>query len=332
MTEDRDDLEPLDPHTARELFIDHKRTDCRDATVRNHKYRIKPFVRWCEETGIDDLNDLSGRDVQQYRLWRQNDGELNRMTLRGQMATLRVFLKWAASIEAVPQGFHEKVLLPQVGHEERRRDETLDSETAEQLLEYCRKYHYAAREHVVLALLWETGIRIGAAHAIDVDDIDLDGRAIHLKHRPREDTPLKNGAGGERPVAISPELAQLLTDFIDNKRPDMTDDYGREPLLVSSYGRLVRATIRNDVYRVTAPCFRGEPCPDCRQGTKSRCQEAVSPHAIRRGSITHFLANDVPPEIVSDRMNVGRDVLDAHYDKRTEEVKLEQRRGYLDDV
>lgn len=52
----------------------------------------------------------------------------------------------------------------------------------------------------------------------------------------------------------------------------------------------------------------------------------MNPHAIRRGSITHYLTNDVPVEIVSDRMNVSRDVLDKHYDRRDEEVKLEQRR------
>ena len=63
-----------------------------------------------------------------------------------------------------------------------------------------------------------------------------------------------------------------------------------------------------------------------------KCPEAVSPHAIRRGSIMHYLAKDVPTEVVSDRMNVSRDVLDQHYDKRSEEGKLEQRRGYLENV
>jgi hypothetical protein len=58
----------------------------------------------------------------------------------------------------------------------------------------------------------------------------------------------------------------------------------------------------------------------------------VSPHAIRRGSITHFLTEDVPTEVVSDRMNVSRDVLEQHYDRRSEEVKLEQRRGYLENI
>jgi hypothetical protein len=56
------------------------------------------------------------------------------------------------------------------------------------------------------------------------------------------------------------------------------------------------------------------------------------PHAIRRGSITHALTKNVPVEVIGDRMNVSRDILDKHYDKRSEEVKLEQRRGYLENM
>jgi len=86
------------------------------------------------------------------------------------------------------------------------------------------------------------------------------------------------------------------------------------------------------INRITAPCYRNEPCPNCEEEVNAKCPEAVSPHAIRRGSITHFLSEDVPVEIVSDRMNVSRRILGEHYDKRSEEVKLEQRRGYLDNI
>jgi hypothetical protein len=64
----------------------------------------------------------------------------------------------------------------------------------------------------------------------------------------------------------------------------------------------------------------------------SKCRSSVSPHAIRRGAITNHLSKDVPEKVVSDRMNVGLDVLEKHYDQRSESEKAEQRRDYLDEL
>ena len=47
------DLEPIDPSTARELYLDHKATHCTEATVQGHHYRTKHIVAWCEENGIN---------------------------------------------------------------------------------------------------------------------------------------------------------------------------------------------------------------------------------------------------------------------------------------
>lgn len=45
----------------------------------------------------------------------------------------------------------------------------------------------------------------------------------------------------------------------------------------------------------------------------ARRPDGKSPEtAIRRGSITHHLSEDVPEKVVSDRMNVSLDVLEKH--------------------
>lgn len=44
------------------------------------------------------------------------------------------------------------------------------------------------------------------------------------------------------------------------------------------------------------------------------------------------MTKDVPEKVVSDRMNVGQDVFDMHYDKLDEEVKVEQRRNYINGI
>lgn len=326
------DLDPIDPGTAQQLYLEHKDTQCAERTVNAHRYRTNHFVRWCEEQEIENLNDLTGRHIHEFRLWRREDGDLNKVSIQTQMSTLRVFLKWAGSIEAVDPDLYNKVMVPQVSGEEERRDEYLDSESAQSILDYLARYHYASRQHVLLALLWQTGLRIGGVNSLDVGDVNLEDRYLDLNHRPTQGTTLKNKSGGERLVAITEELAELLQEYINVTRDKYVDEHGREPLLTTQKGRFSRNTMRTTVYQVTAPCFRGDECPDCRDSTGAKCPEAVSPHAVRRGSITHHLTEDVPVQVVGDRMDVSRKVLDKHYDRRTESVKLEQRRAYLDNI
>lgn len=331
MPTDRDNLDPITPRTAQELYLDHKEIECAESTVRNHRYHTNYLVEWCEDNGIENLNELTGRHIQQVRMWRKEVGDINLLTLNNFMSTLRVFLKWCASIEAVPENLYDKVMVPRVSPADEQADETLEPETAQEILEHLSTFQYASLEHVLLAVLWQTGTRIGEARAVDVVDVDVEAERVQLVHRPDAGTTLKNGAEGERLVAITPDLARVVDDYVARVRHDVTDEYGREPLFATEQGRITRSTMRRIVYRVTAPCFRNEPCDGCVAG-EAKCGDAVSPHAIRRGSITHYLSNGVPVEVVSDRMNVSRKVLDKHYDQRSEEVKLEQRRGYLDEV
>ncbi len=69
----------------------------------------------------------------------------------------------------------------------------------------------------------------------------------------------------------------------------------------------------------------------------SQCLMRVTAHQCERASYStwcyhDFLRKDVPEKVVSDRMNVSTDVLEQHYDRRTEDEKAEQRREYLDGV
>lgn len=336
-------LEPIDPSTALQLYLSARSTELAGSTRKAHNYRLGHFVRWCEQESIDNMNDLSGRDLHRYKMWRQEEGDLNKVTLKTQMDTLRVFIEWCESVDAVLPNLHEKVLSPTLNRSEGQREIMLEEEAAEDILRYLNKFHYASFPHVLLLLLWHTGIRSGTARAIDVEDYDADKELLHLHHRPGTDTPLKNGKEGERIVALSSGVCEVFTDWVERERPDVTDDHGREPFLASAYGRVHKSTIRGNVYRWTRPCVYAGDCPHDRdpdtceavvgsERCENACPSSRSPHAIRRGAITHWLTRDVPVEVVSDRMNVSRKVLDRHYDQRSEEVKVEQRRGFLDNV
>lgn len=333
-----DDLDPIAPEAALDLYLEQRRGELSDATHRSHSSRLEWFVQWCQTEDITNLNPITGRDLHAYRVWRREQNDIKPVTLKTQLSTLRVFLDFCESIDAVPDDLKQKVLLPEVTRAAEKSDSTLEYERAKRILDHLHKYEYASRDHLIFSLLWRTGMRQGSLRALDLGDYDREDLALEVRHRPETGTPLKNQERGERDVALDTSLQQLLDNYIDGRRPNKTDDTGRAPLLATDQGRPHRSTIRSALYRYTRPCFIGLDCPhdrneaDCeatRAEYASRCPSARSPHDVRSGAITAHLLEDVPVEIVSERMDVSQKTLDKHYDRRSKREKMEQRREFL---
>ena len=334
-------LEPIDPETALELYLAEKETEAADATVYSHRSRLGFFVDWCDERDIENLNELTGRRLHEYRLWRRNVGELSKASEKTRMDTLRVFIRWLETVDGAEQDPHIKVRSPDLTPEENTRDVMLEADAAGSMLEYLRRYEYASLRHVTLSLLWYTMLRMGAARALDIEDYDPEGQCLEIRHRPDTGTPIKNKKRGERTVALSGEVCLVLDDWLRDRRPDVTGDHGRRPILATSHGRLSKSTLRKYRYQCTRPRVYGDGCPHDRDpeecgatdhGTAGKYPSSVSPHAFRRGSIAYYLNSDVPETAVGDRANVSQDVLEQHYDQRSEREKMEQRRQYSDNI
>jgi len=338
--ETMDELEPITPDEAVQLYLNHRQREVSEATLRSHKSRLSHFIRWCNnEKDIANLNDLTGRTLHEYRLWRRNfNGGIKPVTEKTQMDTLRVFIRFLETIDAVSPDLSDKVLSPDLESNENVRDVMLDKSHADAVLDHLAKFEYASRPHIVLTLEWHTMMRRGAVRAPDLRDYHADDQCLEIRHRPETGTPIKNQEDGERMIALSPQICTLLDDWIDGPRPDVTDEYGRKPLISTTRGRVHVTTVTSIVYNWSRPCRIGAPCPlnrdveECEAASyesASKCPESVSSHAVRRGSITNHLASDIPVEVVSARANVGRDVLEKHYDRRDEKSKMEQRRKFL---
>jgi site-specific recombinase XerD len=329
-------LEPLEPEQALEMYLEHRRDEVAESTLNAHRLRLKHFVRWCNEQEIDNLNELTGRKLFEYRQWRKQDGGLNRVSVRTQLSTLKQLIKFCETIDAVEPELHEKVDIPELKEGDGVRSVQIKEEQVEQILERLERFDYASLRHVIVLLLWRTAIRMGALRSIDVDDVDLNEGYIALKHRDEYGTPLKNGQGGERHIALTDKTVSVLNDWIEHRHPDTTDDYGRIPLVATEHGRISRSNIRRNVYWASSPQFVGEDCScdvdEHDYDSIHECDDVVSPHAFRRGSITHMIRNEVPKEVVSGRSDVSPEVMDKHYNEMTEKEKMDQRREYLDNL
>lgn len=339
-----DDLDPIPPERAVEMHLEKMKEDLAEWTQTTHRSELRPFVEWCrEEGGIDNMNEISGRDLYEYRIWRREGGyskskvdELAKKTLHSNLSTLRSFLKFCGQIEAVPSDLFEKVPLVKLSRSDEVSDSFLDPARAPDILDYLSRYEYASRDHVLWSLIWHTGARLGAARGIDLRDLELDGNqpSVEFVHRPETGTPLKNDERSERVNRISQRVAQILQDYIDGPRVETTDDHGRSPLVTTDAGRVSAGTVRKAFYRWTRPCFIGKECPHDEDPETceftafrkvSGCPSARSPHDARKARVTKYRNDGVPRGVVSDQLNASEDVLDKHYDRASEREKADRR-------
>lgn len=336
------DLEPIEPAQAIDWYLDHRQQELQKATRRSHRSGLGIFQRWAESQGISNLNELSGRDLVAFKTWRKSESNINIISLNGNLATLRRFLRFCERIEAIEQGLADKVPLPNVPKDMEVKTEVPPEGLVDDIRYYLDHFDFASRAQSEFELIAEVGIRLGAVRAIDIGDFDKEDNVIHLRHRPEKidayGTPLKNGSDGERIVNISEKLGETLSAYIGNKRTDVRDKFGRKALFTTPNGRITTATIRRDFYKFSRPCEVGNGCPHDRdiqtcEATNSKnpsaCPSSFSTHPLRKWSIMSQLDDGIPKEILSDRVDVSVPILEKHYDQRTQERKSRQRRSVL---
>jgi len=361
-----EDLQPLAPREAMEMWLDRQRSERAEETVKSYYYRIKQFVEWCEERDIDNLNGLSTRDIFDFDSKCRAE-DLSQSTLNNRLGTLRLFLAFCVDYNAVSESVRNAVDIPELVKSHRVNEEKLAATRAEEILDTLDTYRYGSREHALFALAWHTTMRLGTLRSLDVGDCFLEEADLdRLRHYPeiddaefeeivaevqtpfvyvrhRDETPLKNNRDGQRPIALKEKFADILRAYINVNRVETRDEADRPPLFTTEKGsgRMSKAAIRRVFNIVTQPCRFGGECPHGRDtdscealkhGLEARCPSSRSPHPVRTGSITDHRDRGWPPEALAERANATPEVIREHYDHPQLLRRMESRRHYLDDT
>ncbi|MDS0276456.1 site-specific integrase [Halomicroarcula sp. S1AR25-4] len=314
--------------------------DSTDSTIRSYSNRLTPFVEWCEEEPVESVGELSGWLLDEYRRSLTEDAPV---TVKGKMMAVKQLLGYLGRIDAVDTELEEKVPIPKLSAEDERSEIKLAPDDASSLLAYYResKTWYGTPRHTLLEVLWFTGCRLSGIRALDFEDYDNERGILRFVNRPQTGTRLKNGKDGERPVAIPPEVVDVLDTYIHRERFDKRDEHGRRPLFSARQARPSKTTVRAWSYLGTQPCVytgcpHGRERPKCNYRERNysgSCPSSRSPHQVRTGSITWQLNCGMPIEDVAERVNSTPAVIRRHYDVATGDEKLEERRrDYLGDL
>jgi site-specific recombinase XerD len=339
-TENRDPSDVTTLRKARQDFLTHKQKTQKESTARAYKFPTKDFIEYCENEQVTVTGEITKRHISKWI--DQRHDEVKPITVHNNVKHVRVFIKWMGSRDLCDWGIHEKIEIPNVPDRGDVNKQFLREGHAENILDYLDTYHYASLYHALFYTIWHTGCRISGAMSLDLGDFEPrphDDNTLKFRNRRDKGTPLKNKHKSERDVTISDGLAQVLNDYISSRRIETTDEVGRDPLFTVPKGRLYRQIAYKNIVALSRPCVNGKKCPHDREIDECEaaihkmkapaCPSSVSLHPIRKGAITNHINEGWPKELLSERVDVSVDVLEKHYDFRTNERKRQNRRQYL---
>lgn len=308
---------------AIEAYLEERKSELSDSSIQNHRYQLKQFRLWARGAdGVDNLDDIDPIDLSKFRRYRSES--INSNTMYNQLGVLRLFLRFCHRMQWIDESVPESIVLPTRSGQ--ARDSTIDPDRLASILDELERYAYASVDHVILSLLWTCSFRIGGLRALDVGDVHVQGQWVDVVHRPEEGTPLKNQVGSEREVNLHGWVCDVIQAWIDDRRPASTDD-GRKPLVSTKYGRIARSSIRERVYSLT-DC--GGIDWGCECSGSGKCDMSVSPHDVRRSSITAWLDDKTDPALLSSRVDTSQKTMERHYDARSKSDRRKLRRDAFD--
>lgn len=317
-----------------DLFINRNRPNWKGETARTYRKSLDTFEDFAEEEGLEHLSDIELWVVGKYTDWLLAR-DYRRATVQSKQKQARRWLKWLESQGYISVGTHLAIETLRLEDHEQTSSKIL---TPDELGEYLRYYRdstrwRATRRHALLEVIGHVGGRRSCIRALDVEDYDPETRTLQFINRPETGTRLKRGRAHERKVVLSEEPNAVLDTFVERERERVADDHGRRPLFASKRGRPTKSTLTNWLYQATEPCIM-RPCPHGKerhsctwteQSEASKCPSSMSPHPVRRGSITWQLNIGRSIEDVAQRAATTPGVIRRYYDRPDLDAELRRR-------
>jgi integrase/recombinase XerC len=212
---------------------------------------------------------LDGLELTVLRGWlaAQRTAGASRTTMARRAAAVRTFTAWAhrrghlatdPGMRLVAPRPHRK--LPAVLRQEQAADLLKASASGAE-----QRDPVALRDHVLLELLYATGVRVSELCGLDVDDVDLGRRVVRVL-----------GKGGkERTVPFGVPAERAVREWLAHGRPKLA--HGGSPpalLLGARGGRFQPASVRRIVHQARSAV------PDA---------PVMGPHGFRHSAATHLL-------------------------------------------
>ena len=190
------------------FLIAKKAGGCSPGTLHFYQVKVRLFLAFCESQAVTQLEQLSPDLLRRYLLWLADTGH-NPGGVHGCYRSLRAFLLWYEE-EQEPDDWHnpiKKVGAPKVAQ---GLQEPLSWDDLRAMLGTCKGGAVLdVRDKAIMLCLLDTGARAAEFLALELPDVDLTSRQVHVRR----------GKGGKRRlVTLGSKARRTLRAYLKTRQ------------------------------------------------------------------------------------------------------------------
>ncbi|TKX56376.1 integrase, partial [Halorubrum sp. SP9] len=125
------DLNPITPEQAKDLYNDEYEEKRSYESLRKARSVLDTFVEWTEQEGLENMNEIDGRQLQEMKMWWKRESDTNNVSLNGYLAVVRRFLVFCERIEVVSENTPDRMPQASIDEDEEVCDRKPDDEAVE---------------------------------------------------------------------------------------------------------------------------------------------------------------------------------------------------------
>ena len=248
-------------HDWIDKFIRHLEFERRlsPLTCKHYQRDLKALAEYCEKYDVSGWNHLDSEHVRAFAAACYRAG-LSARSIQRRLSAARTFYRYLLREKYVRKNPVDAVSAPKSG---KRLPGNLDADRMAKLLEIRGEGPIVARDRAILELLYSSGLRLAELTGLDIGDIDLADRTVHVTGKGNKDRIVPVGRHARRAVS---DWLHLRAEFAKAEV---------KALFVSRQGN--RLSSRSVQARVS------------HWGRKQGIDTRVYPHLFRHSFATHLL-------------------------------------------
>lgn len=242
-----------------------------DNTIRNYEIDLDEYKVFLDHKQITNYQ-VDQKIIRQYIEY-LNKQKYETTTISRRISALKSFYKFLYKKNYINSNPMTLIKNPK---KEKKLPKFLYINEIEELLKKTDNTVQGIRDHLIIELLYSTGIRVSELVNIKIKDINFINKTIKIK-----------GKGSkERIVLYGKICANIINDYLNKSRNNIKNSSNNEYLILNLKGnKLTDRSVRNIINKYMQ---------------KTSIQKQISPHTLRHTFATHLLDNGADLKAVQE--------------------------------